>query len=65
MIDYLLFGWEIKNSKIFMISLRGLIISLRGLNLIGKVADLLSFAIDDNRGSPFLGLFVVPDASVF
>jgi hypothetical protein len=41
------------------------IVSLRGFEFIVKIADLLSLAIDPNRGSPFLRLVVVPDASVF
>jgi hypothetical protein len=59
-----LVGWKIKNSKIMVVFLCGFIVSLRGFEFIIKIADLLSLAIDPNRGSPFLRLFVVPDASI-
>jgi len=44
---------------------RSAIVGFSGLNLIIKIADLFSFVIDPNRGSPFSRLFVVPDAPVF
>jgi hypothetical protein len=57
--------FKIQDSEISIELAGGVIVGLSGGNLIGKIADLLSLAIDPNRGSPFLGLFVVPDASVF
>jgi hypothetical protein len=57
--------FKIQDSKFSVEFAGGCIVSLCGFEFIIKIADLLSLAIDDNRGSPFLRLPVVPDASVF
>lgn len=55
---------EIQYCELFIVFFCGFIVCLSGVNLIEEVAEMLSFSIDADRGSPFFGLFVVPDTSV-
>jgi len=44
---------------------RCFVVSAGGVDFVVKIADLLSFAVYDDSGTPFSGLFVIPNASVF
>ena len=56
---------EIQYCELFIVFFCGFIVCLSGGNFIEEVAEMLSFSIDADCGSPFFVLFVVPDASVF
>jgi len=58
-------SFEIQDREFAVVFLSGLVVSAGGVDFVVKIADLLSFAVYDDSGSPLSGLLVVPDSSVF
>jgi len=57
--------WEIQYCELAVIYFCGLVVCLCGVDFTVKVAEMFSSSMNADCGSPFSGLFVVPDASVF
>jgi hypothetical protein len=56
--------WKIEDSEFFVVLFCGFIVCLCGVDFVAEITDLLSPSINDDCGSPFFGLPVIPDASV-
>ncbi len=56
---------EIMDREFSEVLFSGVVVSFSGVDFVLKVAEVLSFAIYDDRGPPFFSLFEVPDAPVF